>query len=219
MWKNRLKDIYEFDTRHTSFFNDLWKYYREEQEPRYEWLDINTALYLDYLLMGQYGKREITYLVDLVLNGDDVLTTTERDTIMLMLESKLKPIWDRVYETLNIEYDPLTNYNKVEVYEPDNTIQTDTEINLEVQNKTYGFNDDEAVPYGDTIQDKANNTQGETKTHTGKDVKTTTATQDMGANPSAFQDLLKQEIDTRVLYNFFDLVVKSVADELTILVL
>ena len=220
MKKNSI--IYALDYEHhktDNIFFQIFRLHEDDETPLYPWLTQTSSRILDAMLMSQYGKRDTTNYLELLLRMDDkdqLEFNGDEEDLAIHLDFKLSELWQRVYQTLNVEYDPLTNYKKVEQRTPNLTFQKDSSVNVEIKNNTYGFNDEESVPSSDTSQDKTNNTESETKQHTGNETTTTTATQDMGANPSAFQDLLKQEIDTRTMYKFYDLIVKSVADEISI---
>lgn len=222
MWnyKNNLKYIYEWQTNRTSIFNDIFAIDDALTDPILaDWLNSDTAQLLDWLLITDYGIRNLSYLTDDILDGDDVLDSTKKNVIANIVYLKYANEWNRLYQTLTASYDPLTNYQRTKVETPDDTITTDTSLNVKVNNRTYGFNDEESVNTSDTIQLEDDNTSNETKVHSGTITTEETGTQDMGANPSAFQDLLKQEVDTRLLYRFYDIVVKIVADILTIKVI
>ena len=221
MWncKNNLKYIYDWKTNRNAIFNDIYAIDQALTDPILSWLDSDKANLLDWLLMGDYGIRQLSCLTEDVLDDDEQLDTTKRGLIASIVYQKYADEWNRLYETLTADYDPLTNYQRTKVETPDDTITTDTSLNVKVNNRTYGFNDEESVNTSDTIQLEDDNTSNETKVHSGTITTEETGTQDMGANPSAFQDLLKQEVDTRLLYRFYDIVVKIVADVLTIKVI
>lgn len=97
------------------------------------------------------------------------------------------PKWNKLAETLNLEYDPLNSYRK-------HTIHEGTNGNTET-NKVKAYN--KATDYVDYKQD----------TNDGKNEYKRTVTGNIGIYPS--QRLIGEELDMRNKYNIYDMIIRD----------
>ena len=190
------------------------------------------TLYFDTHSGERFSARIITRRI-----GDaGYLTSDDRRTISTLVYAMFRNQWGRLWETMNPNYEPLTNYkmtedetgNHTDTRTPNLTSKhTGTDKNegsatLNTQNNLWGFNSESSIP--SDMQDGTNtanitNTRDLTDTETGTDVtagdntRKLTRTGNIGTN--TFQNLLQQERNLW-MYNFFEQVFKDVDSVLTI---
>jgi hypothetical protein len=121
---------------------------------------------------------------------------------------KEKPIWERQYKTVTVQYDMLKNYDITIDEDIDTT--TDTHNNNRgsdvTTNKTFGYNADTGKPAGEntvalgTGNDASGKVIGKNKRHEYGDASLRTT-----------QDVLKQERDIST-YNIYDIIINSFKD-------
>lgn len=190
------------------------------------------TLYFDTHSGERFSARIITRRI-----GDaGYLTSDDRRTISALVYAMFKTQWSKLWETMNPNYEPLTNYKMIED-ETGNHTDTRTpnltrkhtgtdkdegSTTLNTQNNLWGFNSESSIP--SDMQDGTNtanntNTRDLTDTETGTDVtagdntRKLTRTGNIGTN--TFQNLLQQERNLW-MYNFFEQVFKDVDSVLTI---
>ena len=182
------------------------------------------------------GKRFSAKIITKRIGDAGYLTSDDRRVISTLVYAMFRNQWGRLWETMNPNYEPLTNYkmtedetgNHTDTRTPNLTSKhTGTDKNegsatLNTQNNLWGFNSESSIP--SDMQDGTNtanitNTRDLTDTETGTDVtagentRKLTRTGNIGTN--TFQNLLKQERDLW-MYNFFEQVFKDVDSVLTI---
>ena len=75
----------------------------------------NTDDFLDYEYHGnRSGNKYVSPLVRNLLNADGELTSTERARLAMIIFNKFKEKWDKLYATLELEYNPIENYRMTE---------------------------------------------------------------------------------------------------------
>lgn len=190
------------------------------------------TLYFDIHSGERFSSRIITRRF--VYNG--YLTPNDRTAISNMVYAMFKTQWTKLWETMNPDYEPLTNYKMSEDETGNNTYTrtpnitrnhtgTDSnEGNTHVNNQSnlWGFNSDTSVPSdmsdGDTTVNTTNtrnltDTETGTDTTAGENTRRLTRTGNIGTN--TFQNLIQQERNLW-MYNFFEQVFKDVDSVLTI---
>ena len=155
-----------------------------KNDTRITWLteDDSKTLDLEYYL-GVSGNKYITPLVEKLYDFDD--------TFILRFADNLK----RIYDALNINYQPLNNYDMTEDENVGSEIKTD------LNNNYFGFNgtsDD-----GEKVNKNSSTTSGDYNKNHRKLVRYG----NVGVTSS--QDLLNDEINTR-RYNFYKYVYKCI---------
>lgn len=79
--------------------------------------DILSPAVLDLNYYGNHGNRYISPLVDCILGSSSQLTDANMLTIANAALTVYKQKWDRLYNTLSFEYNPIENYNMIETEE------------------------------------------------------------------------------------------------------
>ena len=141
-WKKikKLNDYFNWKTGNGIF------YYLQELDVPWKNLDISNILDMQY--HGNYsGSKVISPLVEAFLTDDIILTEEDKKTLAMTLYELYKVQWDRLYKILSLEYNPIENYNGIEVeditdnYKGSNTgtQQSDSD------NQVYGYNSTNAV--------------------------------------------------------------------------
>ena len=109
----------------------------------FEWLDSTMAAQFDYDYYLSYSsdkKISWTYqrLLELEAAGKIVSAISAVANIIL---NRHKDDWDKIYETMTAEYNPLDNYNYTEVETPDITKTRTSEFKTttDSENNVYGF--------------------------------------------------------------------------------
>lgn len=201
------------------------------------WSSVMAGSQADTLYFDTHsGERFSARIITKRIGDDGSLSSADRESISTLIYAMFRNQWGRLWETMNPNYDPLTNYNMTEdetgnhtdTRTPDLTRKhTGTDNNegsatLNTQNNLWGFNSESSIP--SDMQDGTNtanitNTRDLTDTETGTDVtagentRKLTRTGNIGTN--TFQNLLQQERNLW-MYNFFEQVFKDVDSVLTI---
>ena len=201
------------------------------------WSSVMAGSQADTLYFDTHsGERFSARIITRRIGDTGYLTSDDRRTISNLVYAMFRNQWGRLWETMNPNYEPLTNYkmtedetgNHTDTRTPNLTSKhTGTDKNegsatLNTQNNLWGFNSESSIP--SDMQDGTNtanitNTRDLTDTETGTDVtagentRKLTRTGNIGTN--TFQNLLKQERDIW-MYNFFEQVFKDVDSVLTI---
>lgn len=164
-----------------------------KSDTRINWMteDDSKTLDLEYYL-GVSGNKYITPLVEKLYDFDDTTYLSKiADIFILRFADNLK----RIYDALNINYQPLNNYDMTEDENVGSEIKTD------LNNNYFGFNgtsDD-----GEKVNKNSSTTSGDYNKNHRKLVRYG----NIGVTSS--QDLLNDEINTR-RYNFYRYVYKCI---------
>ena len=164
-----------------------------KNDTRINWLteDISKILDLEYYV-GVSGNKYITPLVERLYDFDsDTYLSKIADIFILRFADNLK----HIYDALNINYNPLNNYDMVEDENVGSEIKTD------LNNNYFGFNgtsDD-----GEKVNKNSSTTSGDYE----KNKRKLTRSGNIGVTSS--QDLLNAELETRK-YNFYKYVYKCI---------
>lgn len=201
------------------------------------WVDTMTGVNLDIAYLdGHSGERFCSNIINRRLDDSSVLSSDNRTLISNILWAMFGIQWTRLWETMNPNYEPLTNYNMTEDETGNNTYtrtpnlirkHTGTDngegsTTMNTQNNLWGFNSESSIPSDmrdGTYTANNTNTRDLTDTETGTDTtagdntRKMTRTGNIGTN--TFQNLLQQERDLW-MYNFFEQVFKDVDSVLTI---
>ena len=104
------------------------------------------------------GNKYASEIVLANLNSSGQLEDTAVDNLARIVLGKFSTNWEKLFNTLTLEYDPLENYHRTEVNSesdsdvetPTNWKKTDTSLaadNIETEsNAVYGFNSSDPVP-------------------------------------------------------------------------
>lgn len=160
--------------------------------------DSSASLYFDVDYFGNVsGNKICSPLVDTMLT-DGVIPSADAALLAGIINSLFGLKWSKLWATANLVYNPIENYNMVEVMTNDQTVkgygrthtrtdnlshaktgtetQTPNTITSE-NNSVYGFNSDEAVPSDDK---SVSNTGTNTLTYNTTDADTGTQTNNEG---------------------------------------
>ena len=75
----------------------------------------NTNDFLDFEYHGnRSGSKFVSPLVNNLLNADGELTSVERTRLAMIIFNKFKEKWNKLYATLELEYNPIENYRMTE---------------------------------------------------------------------------------------------------------
>lgn len=130
----RIKDVLSIEQGFFSFIN-------------YE-IENFTFTQLDLLFLSKYGEREISPIIESLLDDENKLTNEKLGLLGQIIYNMFAHSWDNQNEVLTSEYNPLENYYEtleiVKENENNNTTNTD--------NNTYAFNSLESVDKDNTNQ-------------------------------------------------------------------
>lgn len=179
-----------------------------------------TALDIEYF--GNHsGLKESSPLVEKMTDwpNDGQIDGVELARLQTIILNKYALSWSKLWTALNLQYDPLENYNMKEKTTPGvvTTRKENTDLNVAngANGNVYGFNSSSAVPASQsngtsrTTGDKSKNYTEESKT--GFDQLERSG--NIGVTTS--QQMLQSEIDVRRT-QFFDIVFANVDTILTI---
>ena len=154
----------------------------QEMSVPWQSLNMETELDLEYYnnISGQKIISPLTYSMMI----GETLTLNDLDVLATVIFKIYSVRWNKLWDTLSFEYDPIQNYSMTEIMTDDETVieygkvkdgtntrtpnLTETEtpnVTRETEMNRFGFNSSEPVP-SDT----------ETETQTGTDTTTTTGT-------------------------------------------
>lgn len=201
------------------------------------WSSVMAGSQADTLYFDTHsGERFSARIITRRIGDTGYLTSDDRRTVSNLVYAMFKTQWTKLWETMNPNYEPLTNYKMTEDENGNNTYTrtpnitrnhtgTDSnEGNTHVNNQSnlWGFNSETSVPSdmsdGDTTVNTTNtrnltDTETGTDTTAGENTRRLTRTGNIGTN--TFQNLIQQERNLW-MYNFFEQVFKDVDSVLTI---
>ena len=130
----RIKDVLNIEQGFFSFIN-------------YE-IDNFTFPQLDLLFLSKYGEREISPIIESLLDENKQLSNTKLELLGAIIRNMFAHSWDSQNAVLTAEYNPLENYYETleTVRESENSNTTNTD------NNTYAFNSIESVDKDNTSQ-------------------------------------------------------------------
>lgn len=192
------------------------------------WVDDMDATTLDTeYFYNISGQKIISPLVRRVLGTDAVLDNTKRTKLADVIFKMNALNWSKQYETLSLEYDPISNYDMTESESIENEnsrekTNTGTQTNSGTQtvnttstgtseNEIYGFNSQVAVGDRDTTTGgtvSATSTDSNTRTdnlsegETGDSTTTRTLTRSGNIGVTTSQQMVQSQRDLW-LWNFF----------------
>lgn len=165
----RIKDVLSLEQGFFSFIN-------------YE-IENFTFAQLDFLFLSKYGEREISPVIENLLDNENKLTTEKITLLGQIIYNMFAFSWNNQSDILEAEFNPIQNYYETleTTREIENTNTTNTD------NNTYAFNSIESV-------DKDNSTQ----TSEGGVNETTTQTKKGLANAN-YCDIIEQALKVKAI--------------------
>lgn len=130
----RIKDVLSIEQGFFSFIN-------------YE-IDSFTFSQLDLLFLSKYGEREISPIIESLLDENKQLSNAKLELLGAIINKMFSHSWDSQNAVLTAEYNPLENYYETleTVRESENNNTTNTD------NNTYAFNSIDSVDKDNTSQ-------------------------------------------------------------------
>lgn len=206
----KLKDVFNSWQSHAGIFSIL-----EDLFPM-PWADRQGELELDLDYFGLHGNREISPIVKSLLNDDGELTDGNKARLARIIYNRFGVQWGKLYNTLSLEYNPISNYDMTETEHIDDEIgrrnQLTNDTKSTTDNDTYGFNSITPIPNDRIRLSSGVTTNGEEKTDRGTD-RRLTRSGNIGVTTS--QQMLQSERDIW-LWDFFKTVYNNVNEVLTI---
>lgn len=130
----RIKDVLSIEQGFFAFIN-------------YE-IDNFTFPQLDLLFLTKYGEREISPIIESLLDENKQLSNAKLELLGAIINNMFSHSWDSQNAVLTAEYNPLENYYETleTVRESENNNTTNTD------NNTYAFNSVDSVDKDNTSQ-------------------------------------------------------------------
>lgn len=164
-----------------------------------EWLDDTIVDYLDNeYYLGHSGQKYTSRMYDYLRKAeDDGTITSALEQMALILLTKNLSSWNKQYEALTKNYDPLANYDMTER----ETVASKVKTEIDTDSNTYGFNSDSAVPTGKV---------GSSSTTSGSaddNIRNLTRSGNIGVTTSA--QMLEGELEVRK-HKFYQIVMNDI---------
>lgn len=151
------------------------------------WLDATIVDYLDKeYYLGHSGQKYTSRLYDYLRKAeDDGDIASALEQMALILLTRFKGNWNKIYEAYTATYNPINNYDMSET----ETVASKVTTTVGTDTSTYGFNSDDAVPTG-----KAEN-KSTTEGSANDNIRSLTRSGNIGVTTSA--QMVDQEIKLR----------------------
>ena len=193
-----------------------------QKKNRLSWLTETNSAMLDIeLYYNRSGEKIVAPIIDGLLNSGK----TEEEIISILADIcliKYEDKWNRLYNTINTDYDVFSDYRKETQLDTNTnqdtqtTIKEDTSTTAKEEKGMYAFNSSESIPTDNSqsetssisnkatnvLENKANNTGSSTELTTGK------------LGNTSYQELAKKEVDFRLLHNFIEIFLSDISNEL-----
>lgn len=186
------------------------------------WLTTSTSAMLDYeFYYNHSGEKELAPIVTKLLDSgkkEEEVLSIIADICLIKYEDK----WNRLYDTINADYDVFSDYRKETQLDTNTnqdtqtTIKEDTTTSAKEQKGIYAFNSEESVPtdnsQSDTtsVSNKATNVLENKANNTGSSKEITTGK----LGNTSYQELAKKEVDFRLLHNFIEVFLSDISHEM-----
>lgn len=124
-------------------------------------------------------------------NADLEIMYPQPDTIKFLIglwSTRMLPIWERVYKAITTEYNPLENYNRVEVSKQTDTGESSASNGATSTTKVAGYNDTTLTTSGQTID--SSDGRGDSRLESDRNSR---ISGNIGVTTS--QQMLNQELD------------------------
>lgn len=168
-----------------------------------DWFD---ASFIEAMKIEYYYNHAFTKYISLLFyNLINIPKTMDEvaDLLASVIVNKFKTKWSRLYEVLDLNYNPIDNYN---MSETENT-QLKTEANVSNANSIYAFNDRDATPTSES------NSKTSTNALLNDNVRELTRKGNIGVTTS--QQMINSELELRE-YNFIETIYSDIDSILTL---
>ena len=130
----RIKDVLSLEQGFFSFIN-------------YE-IENFTFPQLDLLFLTKYGEREISQIIESLLDENNQLSNEKLELLGAIIHNMFAHSWDNQSDILEAEFNPIENY-----YETLTTVRQNVNSNTtNTDNNTYAFNSLESIDKDNTVQ-------------------------------------------------------------------
>lgn len=104
---------------------------------------------LDYVL-NHSATKYVSRMVDILLGTNEQLTSNALGVLALTIFKIYSRKWDKLYNTFNLEYNPINNYDMTETMTDDTTERTFGHVNTRVNDLSHTKDGDETVTHNTT---------------------------------------------------------------------
>lgn len=202
---NRLEDVISNPLQ--AIFHAL-----EDFDIPWKSLDVAISLDSDYCI-GHSGKKITSPLVDFFIDSETgKIDSTSMSMLANVIYTKYGVKWNRQWETMFFEYDPISNYNMVETMEDDETVHEfghgmtgNYTVNGTTENKKAGFNSSDYQKDTQAISENSG-TQSNTENGSNTDTRNYRLTRSGNIGVTTSQQMIEAERNIW-MWNFFDTIV------------
>lgn len=202
---NRLEDVLS---------NPLQAIFHALEDFNVPWksLDISISLDSDYNICHS-GKKITSPLVDFFIDSETgKIDSTSMVLLANVIYTKYGVKWNKQWETMFFEYDPISNYDMTEIMTDDETVhefghgmQGAYTVDGTIENKKAGFNSSDYQKDTQNISQNSG-TQSNVESGSNTDTRNYTLTRSGNIGVTTSQQMIESERQLW-MWNFFDLVV------------
>ena len=222
MKKKKLIEVFDYDFVTTSGKTIFDILSDAESYPEVAlFINANTKdnLNLDYFI-GFSADKTIAPLLDKILQQDDDNENLSTKLAKIIYQ-RFGVKWQKLYNALNTEYNPLENYSMIETRTPDLTHDETINVKTNVTtsrttnetNSVNGFNADDPTPANASDGSEDVTTSGDADDNETHSVKTETGTEDLtrsgNIGVTTSQQMLESEFEVRK-HDFYKLIYKDI---------
>lgn len=166
---------------------------------------------LNIVMLSKVGQRTLSPIAnDFITFADDTPTITDENLQVLtsIINSLYNTKWEKLAETLNLQYVASDNYKRVELEQIENEGGENVTGNEETKNKVYGYDSENAT------NDKSENvTNTNATTTTNNRERNLTVSGKMGG--TSYQSLIREELKLRRENVLIDLILDDIKNFIT----
>ena len=138
---------------------------QHDQPSALPWMDAPMALSLDQeFLRGHSATKHPSPLIAHMIADEEDPGDLDNGILVRLVKARFAEKWNRVYNALFADYDPISNYDMIEEENVGTDMKTHTYEGSGAENKTetsvYGFNSDSPVKVGEGATKSALQTEG-----------------------------------------------------------
>lgn len=150
--------------------------------------------YYAFMFLNSYSEKLLTPAVIAMLNNEVQISNDTLRNLGVIITHKFMPIWNKIFDTLSIEYNPVADYRITGTEKITSNNKTENNDTREVKNYIAGFNSD----ISESIDDSNSNSAGSSnKIDEGNRDKIYTKEGITGNTP--IQEYINREINLRKL--------------------
>ena len=214
----------------------IFTWIQQRESNPFEWVTANNATDLDFLYIAHHsGEKYISTFVQHIieLSDNEELPAGEGlgSFMARIVIERFGDKWNRLYDALTTEYNPLENYDMEQTETPDITKERNTKSNTKItntneiesaQNNTFGFNSSDAVPSTSSEGKTTTTTEGNEDDNTSWEEETETGTRGLtrhgNIGVTTSQQMLSAEVDVRTKHQFLELIFNDLDSILCLMV-